>query len=258
MRRSHLNQAIMRRFGVVLVGDIHERACAAGWWLPVDAKRRRRLWLIRRARTLFIHIPKNAGMSVSHALYGEQIKHASIRYYDSVARRMLWNTTSFAVLRDPVRRFLSAFNYAQNGGSAHNGIAAPFRDRYMAFRSVDDALDHIEAAPDIYQIDHIFRPQSWYITDRAGKVSVDRLFLLEDFDRLRRFLALREVAEVPHLNHIEKPVAELTEAQIMRIRSFYARDFELVQALREEAAQRPPSLRELPPLAAPSGQRLAG
>jgi len=256
MTRKRINQSIMQMFGVLLVGDIHERACAAGWRLPIDRKRRQRLALVRRARTLFIHIPKNAGTSVSHALYGEQIKHATIRYYGKVARRMLWNTTSFAILRDPVARFLSAFNYARNGGSADVGIAAPFRDRYMAFQSVDDALDHLEGAADIYQIDHIFRPQSWYITDRAGKVMVDRLFMVEEFDRVRRFLALRQVPEVPHLNHIEEPPAELSETQIARIRRFYARDFELVQALRSETAERLPSLRELPPL--PDEHRRAG
>jgi hypothetical protein len=243
-----VRKAIMRRCGVSLVGDVYERACERGFGLPIDGKRRRKLRQIRRARTLFIHIPKNAGMSIAHALYGEQIKHATIRYYAKAAPRLLWRTPSFAVLRDPVARFVSAFNYAQAGGSRHNRISEPFRDRYMAFATVDDALDHLERASDLYQIDHIFRPQSWYITDCKGKVIVDRLFLLEEFDRVRRFLALRSIPDVPHLNHVEKPPMALTAPQIARIRAFYARDFELVQALYDEATERLPSLRELPAL----------
>ena len=240
------NQAILRRCNVLLIGDIYERACDAGWRVPGDRKRRRRLAAIDRARTLFIHIPKNAGTSVSQALYGEQIKHATIRYYAKAAPRLLWRTPSFAVLRDPVARFLSAFNYAQAGGCREKRVAAPFRDRYMAFATIDDALDHLEGAADLYAIDHVFRPQSWYITDRAGTVLVDRLFLIEDFDSVRRFLALRAIADIPHLNHVEKEPADLTEAQIARIRAFYSRDFQLVEALREEATQRLPSLRDLP------------
>lgn len=245
----------MRRCKVLLVGDLYERACDRGIRLPIDGKRRQRLKRIDRARTLFIHIPKNAGMSIAQALYGEQIKHATIRYYQKAARRMLWHTTSFAVLRDPVARFVSAFSYAQAGGSADNRISEPFRATYMAFRSIDDALDHMENAADIYQIDHVFRPQSWYVTDRGGKVIVDRLFLLEEFDRVRRFLALREIADVPHLNHVETPPMALSDAQIARLRHFYARDFELVQALRDESAERLSSLRELLPQ--DEGQRLA-
>ncbi len=125
----------------------------------------------------------------------------------------------------------------------------------MAFRSIDDALDHLENAADIYQIDHVFRPQSWYITDRLGKVIVDRLFLLEEFDRVRRFLALREIADVPHLNHVETPPMALSDVQVARLRHFYARDFELVQALRDESAERLSSLRELVP--PDEAQRLA-
>ncbi len=256
MGHSLISQTIMRRCRVLLVGDLYERACDAGLPLPLDGKRRRRLRNVRAARTLFIHIPKNAGMSIAQALYGEQIKHATIRYYAKAAPRMLWRTTSFAVLRDPVARFVSAFNYARAGGSADNCISAPFIDRYMAFQTIDDALDHLESAADIYQIDHIFRPQSWYVTDRAGKVIVDRLFLLEEFDRVRRFLALRSIPDVPHLNHVEKPPVELDETQLARIRDFYARDIELVQALRDEASERLPSLRELPPL--PEERRWAG
>jgi hypothetical protein len=250
-----LGKTIMQRCKVSLVGDLYERACDKGLRLPLDGKRRRRLRNVNRARTLFIHIPKNAGMSIAQALYGEQIKHATIRYYAKAASRLLWRTPSFAVMRDPVGRFVSAFNYAQAGGSADNRISAPFIDRYMAFGTIDDALDHLEDAADIYQIDHIFRPQSWYITDRKGKVIVDRLFLLDEFDRVRRFLALRGIADVPHLNHVEKPPVALDESQLARIRQFYARDFELVQALRDEAIDRLPSLRELLPL--PDARRRA-
>lgn len=256
MVRTRIGEAIMRRCKVLLVGDLYERACDRGFGLPIDRKRRRRLRRIDRARTLFIHIPKNAGMSIAQALYGEQIKHATIRYYAKAARRMLWNTTSFAVLRDPIARFLSAFAYAQAGGSPHNRVSAPFRATYMAFGSIDDALDHLESARDIYQIDHIFRPQSWYVTDRHGKVIVDRLFLIDEFDRVRRFLALRQIADVPHLNQIDQPPLALSDTQVARIQAFYARDWQLVQALRDEAAEPLPSLRDLPPL--PAERRWAG
>ena len=72
---------------------------------------------------------------------------------------------SFAVLRDPTARFLSAYRYGRAGGSAINDVAEPFRTLYRGFRSIDDALDHVETAASPYAVDHIFRPQSWYVGD---------------------------------------------------------------------------------------------
>ena len=223
---------IRQACGVRLVGDLYERACDAGLGLPLDGKRRQRLRQVQQARTLFIHVPKNAGMSISAAMYGQQIKHATIRYYRRAAPRLLRRTTSFAVLRDPIERFISAFHYAQAGGSADNRVAAPFRDTYMAFRTIDDALDHLEAAPSVYAIDHIFRPQSWYISDRAGKVVVDRLFLMHEMDRVREFLQLRCGAELDHINASTPLRMPLDATQIARIERLYADDVALVAKVR--------------------------
>lgn len=97
-------------------------------------------------------------MSVSEALYGLQIKHASVRYYARAAPKLLGDVGSFAVVRDPVERFQSAFDYAKAGGSRDSRISAPFRERYMAFRSLDDALDHVERALAVPDRPHLSIP----------------------------------------------------------------------------------------------------
>ncbi|WP_293971869.1 sulfotransferase family 2 domain-containing protein [Sphingomonas sp.] len=224
-----------RAFGVSLTGDLYERACEVGFGLPPDRKRRHRLRLIEEAGLLFIHVPKNAGMSISNALYGEQIKHATIRYYHHAAPRLLRRTTSFAVLRDPVERFASAFAYARAGGSAHNQVAAPFRETYRGFGDVNAALDHLEAARSVYAIDHIFRLQSWYVSDRRGRRSVDRLFLFDEPDRLAAFLDRRGAAPLTHINAAPRERACFSPEQINRIRAFYAADVALIEAVRAEA-----------------------
>jgi hypothetical protein len=65
-RRRHL----ARLFGVRKVADIHEKLADFGLAVPLGAKARRRLELIDRTGILFIHVPKNAGTSISSALYG--------------------------------------------------------------------------------------------------------------------------------------------------------------------------------------------
>lgn len=175
---------------------------------------------------LFVHVPKNAGMSISEMLYGCQVKHASVRYYARVAPELLRDLDSIAVVRDPVDRFLSAYDYARAGGSADNRVSAPFYDIYKAFRSVDDALDHVERAASLYHVDHIFRPQTWYLADAAGAIRVRRLVRFEQVGELGgQFSGGRPV---PSMNRRSKPVTHLTQQQIQRVRRVYASDVALL------------------------------
>lgn len=163
--RRHL----ARLFAVKLTGDIPERLIGMGLPVPLNAKRRRRLAAIRAGEVLFIHVPKNAGTSLSMALYGRTITHDTIRYYHSVAPDFVASAATVAVIRDPVERFVSAFRFAQSGGT-HRQVSAPFRSTYAGFATIDDALDHLEQHRDPFAVDHIFRAQSWYLTDRDGRL----------------------------------------------------------------------------------------
>jgi len=189
---------------------------------------------VREAGLLFVHIPKAAGMSISEALYGAQIKHASIRLHRHLDRA-LRDMPSFAVMRDPADRFLSAYRYGRAGGSANNDVAEPFRTRYMAFRSIDEALDHVETASSPYAVDHIFRAQSWYVTDDKGRVAVDRLVAIDDLDQLPSLVPGFPACSLPALNRSQPiEVPRLNAAQHARLRVIYADDY----ALWENVARR--------------------
>lgn len=217
----------VRLFGVRLNGDVAERLCDWGIAPPLGGRRRRRLARIEAAGALFIHVPKNAGMSVSHALYGEQVKHATIRYYRRAAPGLVAAVPSFAIVRDPLARFVSAFRYARAGGTGDNQVSAPFRAAYRSLRTVDEALDLLERAPWPYGVDHIFRPQSWYVTDGAGRLAVDRLVPLERLGAAFADLAPRPHAPLARINAAAGPSPELSAGQEARLRRLYAADFGL-------------------------------
>jgi hypothetical protein len=198
-----------------------------GLSLPLGAARRGRIERMAEVGLVFVHIPKAAGMSISHAVYGEQMKHASIRLLHHVAHGKLANLPSFAVLRDPADRFLSAYRYARAGGSAVNDVAEPFRRLYRGFGSIDDAIYHIERAVDIYQIDHIFRPQHWYITDRLGRIAVDRLLRIDDLSPLSAFIPDIRAQSIPRLNACDGERPMLTMRQRSRLARLYAADYAL-------------------------------
>ncbi|GBQ29143.1 hypothetical protein AA12717_3160 [Gluconacetobacter sacchari DSM 12717] len=218
---------VARLMGFHLPTDIHEWTGRAGVRLPMGAKRRDRMALIARRGALFIHVPKNAGTSVATAVYGQPVSHESIRYYQGVMPDMARALPSFAILRDPVDRFLSAYSYARNGGSRDRMVASGFRDRYMRFRSLDDALDHVEQAGSVYGMDHIFRPQSWYVADRAGRCLVRHLLRMDDIARLSDRVPGLGTVRAPHLNEGRPHGLVPTDRQRARILAFYRRDVAL-------------------------------
>ncbi len=244
-RRDAWRRLACRALGVRLVSDIHERACDLGLSVPCGSGRRDRIARIAHAGLIFIHIPKTAGMSISQALYGAQVKHLSIRLSRRMAGGRLAELPSFAVMRDPVQRFLSAYRYGRAGGGSSNRVAEPFRAIYAAFRSIDDALDHVEDAASPYAVDHIFRAQNWYITDAEGQLAVDRLLTLDEIPRLPRLVPGFPDTMIPCLNRSEAIDTPLSDRQCDRLIRLYAADmalWEVVVAgqLRRRPAPAPP------------------
>ncbi|TCM19589.1 sulfotransferase family protein [Novosphingobium sp. PhB165] len=225
-----LNRIIASAFGVRLVSDVPERLSRFGLRPWLDAKRRQRLNRIRMSGLLFIHVPKNAGTSISDRLYGAQTKHASAIYYARAAPDLLI-LPSFAIVRNPVERFLSAYRYARAGGTLHRTISAPFRERYSGFRSIDDAIDHLAAARSPFDLDHVFRPQSWYLLDASGQLAVDRLIPYERIGEIGRLLRRPDLENLPQFNRCETACELPGRAQLDFLHQFYAHDF----ALRETA-----------------------
>jgi Sulfotransferase family len=220
--------------GLKLVGDLHERPMWPGLYPPLDPVLRGRLRRVRDAGVLFIHIPKNAGISVSLELYGTPLFHPTVRYYQRVAPDIVRDLPSFAVWRDPVDRFVSAYRFARSGGAPNAPIARAFRNQYQAFTSLDDALDHVETAGNLYEIDHVFRPQFWYVADSGGRIAVDRICLLEDLDQTVAAAGLPGLTQVSRTNLSRPITCEVSDEQYARLRRLYAIDFAFYEALRND------------------------
>ena len=223
--------AMRRATGLKLVSDLHERPTFPGFYPPLDPTLRRRLRLIREAGVLFIHIPKNAGTSVGKILYGEPMYHPTIRYYQRVAPDLGRTLPSFAIWRHPVERFVSAYCYARTGGTGGSPVSRSFCQRYAAFGSLDDALDHVEACPSLYDVDHIFRPQFWYVADMAGRIAVNNICMIDDLDRAIASDALPGLHNIVRLNRSRSTDIAPTQAQIRRLQRLYPIDFAIHDAL---------------------------
>jgi predicted O-methyltransferase YrrM len=212
--------------------------------------RRFREWRIERAQAsgfpawiaetgcLFIHIPKAAGTSVAHALYGRQIGHIPLREWESWYPRSIRRLEIFTIVREPVERFLSAFWFLKRGGM--NAGDKAFADEYLA--GYDDAERFVKALVDpglqtmILKGMH-FRPQHEFIEAESKGIRVGMIIPIERLDEGMARLEKRagRAIAMPHLNRTERDRGEELSAEAKEIlKLLYRKDAELhARALRE-------------------------
>lgn len=199
---------------------------------------RRRLPLWRNAGVIFIHIPKNAGSSVNDALYGRFMGHvpASLVRYASASD--FANLPSFALLRNPLERCLSAYYFARAGRGEGKGVIAaianPERYQIDEFTTFDRFVNEWLAKQDLARIDPVFRTQSSYVCDRNGQPMVTHLGTLGEIAKTEAWLrkTLGQEVQFGHTNHnnrTSRPQQVSAESR-KAIEHIYAVDYRLIQS----------------------------
>jgi Sulfotransferase family len=232
-----IEQVFRVAFRVDLYADVFERAAMGHKPAPMLLRR-----ILRRNMSndvadspiLFIHVPKNGGTSVKHALYSSDPGHVTLRYYEFFHGDYLTTAQSFAILRDPVDRFLSGYDFMRQGGGKDVRIQPIPMQRMRGIDSIDGLLDFIEAARgDWLRVDTFLRPQWWYVTDRATRIGVQHLWTIEETGaRMSAFLAEYGLPAIPHKNRTERAPREITDSQRARILGLYAPDGVLYETVR--------------------------
>jgi len=220
-------------FGAWYEEDIYDRFCTAiPAAMPVF---RWRIPAAMRARNLiFVHVPRVAGTSMVRTLYGDGcIHHYSMRYYRAVDPDFAQGAGSFALLRDPLDRFASAYAFVRAGGTSSSRLSDVFVRQTAGVATVDDYLCFLEERGPL-DMDFVMRPQSWFVCDSAsGAPLVKNLFLLgEDTVALAAYLAPQKIGALPWLNRAPRTALQLSARQRRRIEHLYAYDFALIDSAR--------------------------
>jgi len=153
--------------------------------------------VVRNAHLLFIRIPRNASASVSKAVYGtvDSVPHRTALFYRTSDPAMFESKVKFAIVRNPWRRAMSAYNFLRQGGSDLAGPNAHTRKAMARIRSFESFIfDYIAPkAKQLHHLDPTVHSQSSYVCDRSGKSIVDHVFRLEDLAPLAQFLKSNDI-----------------------------------------------------------------
>lgn len=170
--------------------------------------------------SIFIHIPKTAGFSVSQAIYGMDPWHFRLRDYQEIADTSAYFT--FSIVREPAARLMSMYGYLRRVRAVppqlvNCRLAPTFRD------FLDEYILQMKAPTDpmLYgQID--------YLTDASGEMSVDFVARMEnltaDFDVIKR-RTNRTHAVLPHLNRSSAPHI-LNKDDLRFVKANFAEEYE--------------------------------
>lgn len=163
-------------------------------------------------KSIFIHIPKTAGLSISKAIFNRNIGHRKIEHLELYDLERVRSYFTFSFVRNPWDRMLSAFTFLKSGGINHRDKAwaqANLEDFYD-FDSFVKALKNRRQASRIMRHKH-FWPQYSFICDRNMKIRVNYVGrferINEDFisimNRLNIDSKLYKTNESKHNNYTE-------------------------------------------------------
>ena len=182
-------------------------------------------------KPLFIHIPKNAGTNVATQLYGRHVGHRTAMWYRNADRRMFERKTSFAICRDPLARFFSAYEFITKGGSEEVKVSRRARAIVMRCESIREFVTDFSKRPvsELEKIDPVFHMQCSYVLDNLGSTIVDQIFRLEQVTGTTIEVEGTTI-DLSMQANVSKSAAKVTpedyELISKSIRKIYAKDYE--------------------------------
>jgi hypothetical protein len=172
----------------------------------------------------FIHVPKNAGSSFFNII----LKHTDKLLYSGHTR--LIDIQSFAFIKHPYDRLLSAYFYLINGGG-QNELDISYQELLKPYKDFKDFVLHIASDDLMNKILHI-KPMSYWLCDEAGNLIVNRIFKIENIGAIDSFLSELGIEEklsntFINVTHHDHYTDYLDIEVIAEINNLYALDFEL-------------------------------
>ena len=186
-----------------------------------------------KTKSIFVHVPKAAGVSINKGIYGNLgAGHKTMQQYNRIfGKKALESYFKYTIVRHPVSRLYSAFQFLKTGG--FNDADRLWADRYLSrFESFDDFVLNWLCEENIWKGMH-FKPQWHFVCDPFPEVAVDYVGKFETLDEdLICILEKIGFSDV-QINHENKSVKSddrfenFTPETIKKVEEIYCRDFKL-------------------------------
>lgn len=148
-----------------------------------------------------MHVPKAAGTTISHALYGRSLGHlkaADIRFFAPLTFSRLYK---FGLVRNPWDRAVSAYHFVCQGGTETAGVYRREQYQIPEFRSFEVFVREWLVGRSLRKLDPVFQPQRDYLygandvllADFVGKVEQFDDAMERVFERLGRRIPIRSL-----------------------------------------------------------------
>jgi hypothetical protein len=180
---------------------------------------------IYKNKCIFVHIPKSAGKSIALSIYGDDKPgHFFALDYKVCDEKAFNDFFSFCFVRDPVSRFVSAYNFLASGGTAKGD--AEFKENVLdMYDDINDFVDRWLTSKNIMIKEH-FVPQCFF-THINGELSVDFVGKYEnindDFERLSKIIP--RIGSLEFVNKGSGSQVELNESSLKKIKILYRDDY---------------------------------
>ncbi len=171
---------------VRVVKDLYHKVMPFQWKERIDLALHGESQMFRACftptKSIFIHIPKAAGISVATAIYGRSVGHYRALQFKAISERHFAKYFSFSITRNPWDRLVSAYSFVKQNGTkdvkpiANEIYASDYFDSFGTF--VREWLVH----QDLYECDCVFWPQHYYVCDDDLNLLVDYAGKLEKID----------------------------------------------------------------------------
>lgn len=181
------------------------------------------------ANAIFLHVPKNGGVSVAKTLFGSHVTShtplfAYLAWYGAARFDAMFK---FGFVRDPWKRLSSAFHFLKAGGLTDTDRAWA-ETHLAAFEDVNDFVQTGLSRPEIATWVH-FRPQMYFLRDpRTKRHGLDFTGRFERLEEDFRTVAHRlgQDAALPHFNKTKRAATALDARSIEIIGEIYREDAE--------------------------------
>lgn len=139
---------------------------------------------------IFVHIPKTAGVSICHSLFGNLAgSHTTLFHYQIVFPKKEFDRYfKFTFVRNPWDRVFSAYNFLKKGGLSEQDRKWTEKVKFSSYKSFDDFVKRGLPKPSIHTWIH-FLPQSNFLSiPRSRKLPVDFLGFFENIENDFRYI----------------------------------------------------------------------